>query len=138
LRTPAADGPPTFYLHDGNAVIAGVPGREEKLSWSVTDWTPNRYAVRVVAPSDGYLLNLDNYNRYWKVRVDGQRQGILRANFTMQAIKLPKGEHIVEWRYDPLPFKLGWLAFYAVFAGVLIAFAYSGLPNPPPAEHPHA
>jgi hypothetical protein len=129
LRAPRADGPPTVYLHDESAIVADIPGREEKLSWSVIGWTPDQYSVRVVAPSDGYLLNLGNYNRYWKAYVDGRRQDILRANFTMQAIKLAKGEHIVEWRYDPLPFKLGWLAFYAVFAAVSIAFAFSGLPR---------
>jgi hypothetical protein len=128
LKVKPADGPPTIYLHDRNAVLPNVDGREEKLSWSVVDWTPNHYAVRVVAPSDGYLLNLDNYSRYWKARVDGNSQDILRANFTMQAIKLAKGEHVVEWRYDPLALKLGWLAFYALFAATLIGFAFSGLP----------
>jgi hypothetical protein len=132
LRAKAADGPPTIYLHDRNAVLPNVDGHEEKLSWSVTKWTPNYYAVRVVAPSDGYLLNLGNYNPYWKARVDGQAEGILRANFTMQAIKLAKGEHIVEWRYAPLPLELGWFAFYALFAVVLIAFAYSRLPHSRP------
>jgi uncharacterized membrane protein YfhO len=113
-------------LHDKNAVASDVPGRQEALSWSIVDWTPNHYTARVVAPSDGYLLNLENYNRYWKVRVDGKSQDILRANFTMQAIRLAKGEHIVEWRYDPLGFKLGWLAFYVVFFAVLIVFVLLG------------
>ena len=110
LKPKISDGPPTFYVHDKNAVLPDVPGREEKFSWSVSEWTPNSYTVRVIAPSDGYLLNLENYSRYWKVRVDGKPEDILRANFTMKAIRLAKGEHIVEWRYDPLPLKVGWLA----------------------------
>jgi hypothetical protein len=121
-----------IYMHDKNAVLPNVPGREERFSRSVVEWTPNRYVVRVVAPSDGYLLNLENYNRYWKARVDGRPEDILRANFTMKAIKLAEGEHIVEWRYDPVPLKLGWLAFYVVFAAVLIAFPSSGLRDHPP------
>jgi hypothetical protein len=132
LQPPISDGPPTFYVHDPNAVLPGVAGREEKLAWSVVEWTPNRYVVRVAGPSDGYLLNLENYNRNWKARVDGKAEEILRANFTMKAIKLAKGEHIVEWRYDPVPLKLGWLAFYVVFAAVLIAFPFSGLRDHPP------
>lgn len=122
LRT----APSTIYLHDQNAIAPDVPGEEEKLSWSVMEWTPNHYTVRLIAPSDGYLLNLDNYNRYWKAFVDGKRQGILRANFTMQAIKLLKGEHVVEMRYDPVFLKLGWLTFYVMFAVVLVAFACFG------------
>jgi hypothetical protein len=121
--------PRTAYLHDQNAVFPNVAGEEQRLSWSVIEWTPNHYAVRVIAPSDGYLLNLENYNRYWKARVDEKPENILRANFTMQAIKLTKGEHFVEWRYDPLPLKIAWLGFYIVFAAVLIAFTCSGWPR---------
>lgn len=130
LQAPLTDGPATFYLHDKDAILPDVPGREEKLPWSVVKWTPNHYTVRVVAPSDGYLLNLGNDNSYWKAYVDGKWQRILRANFTMQAILLTKGEHVVEWRYDPLPFKLGWLAFYLVLVAMLAMFAFSGLRSP--------
>jgi hypothetical protein len=136
LRGGTADGPPTIYLHDKNAVASDVPGREEALSWSIVGWTPNHYTARVVAPSDGYLLNLENYSPYWKVRVDGKSQDILRANFTMQAIKLAKGEHIVEWRYDPLRFKLGWLAFYVLFFAVLIVFVRLGASRNRPVGSP--
>src|SRR5262249_41158276 len=102
---PPADGPSTIYLHDQNAILPNVPGREEKMSWSVLDWTPNHYSMRVSVPEDGYLLNLQNYNRYWKARVDGQPETIMPANFSLQAIKISRGEHIVAWSYDPLPFK---------------------------------
>ena len=57
LRPRTSDGPPTFYVHDKNAVLPNVAGRVRKLSWSVVEWTPNRYVVRVVAPSDGYLIS---------------------------------------------------------------------------------
>jgi hypothetical protein len=120
-------GPPTIYLHDKNAILPNIAAAEEKLSWSVVEWTPNHYVVRVIAPSDGYLLNLDNYNRHWKVRVDGRSVDILRANFTMQAIKLAKGDHLVEWRYDPLALKLGWLAFYLLLAAALVVAGCFGL-----------
>lgn len=130
---PAKDGPPTFYVHDQKAELANIVGREEKLTWSVAEWTPNHYTVRVSAPSDGYILNLENYNRYWKAYVDGVSVDILRANFTMQAIKLTKGDHLVSWRYMPLPFELGWVLFYLAFAGAWVAFRYSSasLVSPP-------
>lgn len=133
---PAADGPPTIYLHDEKAILANVPGREEKISWSVIDWTPNHYSVRVSAPADGYLVNLQNYNRYWNARVDGKTETILPANFALQAIKISRGDHTITWSYDPLPLKLGWLLFYAALLGVLASFwrNYSALPTLPPSR----
>ena len=133
---PAADGPPTIYLHDEKAILPDVPGREEKISWSVIDWTPNHYSVRISAPADGYLLNLQNYNRYWNARVDGKTETILPANFALQAIKISRGDHTITWSYDPLPLKLVWLLFYVALLGVLAIFwrNYSALPTLPPSR----
>jgi hypothetical protein len=130
---PAADGPPTFYLHDQAAIVPDVPGREEKMSWSVLDWTPNHYSVHVSVPQDGYVLNLQNFNRYWEARVDGQVEPIMRANFALQAIKISRGEHVIAWSYNPFPFKLAWLAFYLAFAAMMVNLARvsSKLPNIP-------
>ena len=122
---PAAGGPPTFYVHDPAAVLPNRRGHEEKLSWAVTDWSPNHYSLEVLAPSDGYLLNLENYNRYWRAFVDGKPARIWRANFTMQAIRLNQGDHKVEWRYRPWPFEVGWSLFYLVFAIVLAGFKFN-------------
>jgi hypothetical protein len=124
LRATPHAGPPTIYLHDPRAILPETPAREEKITWRVTDWTPNRYVVHLTAPTDGYLLNLDNFSRYWKARVDGRPVDILRANFALQAIKLAKGAHVIEWSYDPIPFKVGWLVYYITLGAVLIAFAY--------------
>ena len=37
----------------------------------------------------------------------GQAAELLRANYLMRAVFVPAGEHLVEFRYDPLSFKLG-------------------------------
>jgi uncharacterized membrane protein YfhO len=85
-------------------------------------------------PQDGYLLNLQNYSRYWKASVDGRTETIMPADFAFQAIKLSRGEHVVDWSYDPVPFKLAWLLFYVAFAVVLLSLArnFSKLPDLPP------
>jgi uncharacterized membrane protein YfhO len=62
------------------------------------------------------MISNDNYDRFWTATVDGQRVPVYRANYTYKAIRLPAGEHVVEWRYNPWPVKAMWIWFYAVLA----------------------
>jgi hypothetical protein len=65
------------------------------------------------------MISNDNYDRFWTATVDDTPVTVYRANYTYKAIRLPAGNHIVEWRYNPWPVKVMWLWFYMT----LIAFA---------------
>src|SRR3989344_2179271 len=56
---------------------------------------------------DGILLLADTYYPGWKAYVDGQETKIYPANVNQRAIEFPKGEHKVEFVYDPESFKIG-------------------------------
>jgi uncharacterized membrane protein YfhO len=62
------------------------------------------------------MVSNDNYDRFWTATVDGSRVPVYRANYTYKAIRVPAGEHVVEWRYSPWPVKVMWLWFYATLA----------------------
>jgi len=76
------------------------------------------------------LLITDNYSRGWQVRSlkpGAQKEyEILPANYTLMAIPLAAGEHLLRVAYRPLPFVIGawvsaiaWLGF-----GGLIGFVF--------------
>ena len=108
----------SFYIHDEAAITKpGSEGREIKdVPVSILRFSPNLVAVRVTAPSEMFMLANDNYDRFWTATVDGARVPIYRANYTYKAIRVPTGEHVVEWRYNPWPVKVMWLWFYATLA----------------------
>ncbi len=108
----------SFYIHDENAK-AGLTGNGKPLKdvpVTILGFSPNDVRVRVNAPSDLFMVSNDNYDRFWTATVDGSRVPIYRANYTYKAIRLPAGEHVVEWRYNPWPVKVMWLWFYATLA----------------------
>jgi hypothetical protein len=109
---------PAFYIHDQAAKV-GLAGEGRILKdvpVTILSFTANGVRARVNAPSDFLMVSNDNYDRFWTATVDGSRVPVYRANYTYRAIRLPEGEHIVQWRYDPWPVKAMWLWFYAVLA----------------------
>jgi uncharacterized membrane protein YfhO len=55
----------------------------------------------------GILVLADAYYPGWKAYVDGKEVSIMRANHFFRALVLSEGNHLVEFKYDPLSFKIG-------------------------------
>jgi hypothetical protein len=105
----------SFYIHDEGAK-AGLVGEGKPLKdvpLTILAFSPNTVRVSVNAPSDLFMVSNDNYDRFWTATVDSAPVPIYRATYTYKAIRVPAGEHVVEWRYNPWPVKLMWLWFYA-------------------------
>jgi hypothetical protein len=74
-------------------------------------------------PKDGHMMSLDNFDRFWSVRIDGQGAKVMRANYTFKSVYVPGGNHVVEWIYNPYPVKIAWACFYLMlllFIGHLV------------------
>ncbi len=121
VEAPAKPGD-FFYLHDEKVAAAhGAPGTPIAAETHIDAWTLNHVRVSVSMPADGFMVDYDNYNRFFRAKIDGHDAPILRANFTYKALELPAGQHTVEWIYDPWPVKYAWAGLYVVF------FAYLGI-----------
>lgn len=47
------------------------------------------------------------YNKGWNAFVDGKPAPYLRANYVLRAMVLPAGEHTIEFKFEPVMFKVG-------------------------------
>ena len=121
-HVPPPDPTTTFYIHDETA-LAGLSATARKLeaNWVLTKFTPNSVHATIDMPEPGFVLHLDNFDRFWKARVNGASVDVYPANFTFKALKLPAGRSLVALEYDPYPIKWGWAAYYLSFIGLLAA-----------------
>ena len=67
--------------------------------------------AQVATDENGYLFLGDAYYPGWKAYLDGHPTELYRANIAFRAVFVPKGEHIVSFRYEPA----------SVFAGAVIS-----------------
>jgi Bacterial membrane protein YfhO len=68
-----------------------------------------RVTIETETSNDGILVLLDSYYPGWKAYVDGFETPIARANHFYRAVAVPRGRHLVEFKYEPLSFKIGLL-----------------------------
>ena len=79
-----------------------------------------RIGVRAVA--DSYLVLADSWYPGWVATVDGVEVPIERANILFRAVRVPAGEHTVEFRYEPRSLLTGAFVSAASIVATLILF----------------
>ena len=65
----------------------------------IVQYTDRNITIKASAALDGYLVLSDCYYPGWKCYLDGHRIDILKADYILRAIHLPRGEHNIEFRY---------------------------------------
>ena len=106
------ESPPRLPLNGGTAGEA-----------SVTKYEQNRIAVDVRASNNALLILGEKYYRWWTAEIDGKPTEVVPVNHVLRGVYVPAGAHKVEFRFDPLPFKIGkylTLASFVLFAWMLV------------------
>lgn len=73
----------------------------------VVDYTPNHVRVRADVKAPAVLVVSDAYADGWQVAVDGRPAPLLRANYALRGVWLPRGIHEVTFTYRPRSFLIG-------------------------------
>jgi len=79
----------------------------ERSRADILEYGPNRVLASAEMSEDGFLVLGDVYYPGWRALVDGEVSRIYRANYALRAVQLTKGEHVVEFLFEPLSFKIG-------------------------------
>lgn len=66
-----------------------------------------RVRLHAEAKRDCALVLADGYYPGWNAYVDGRRAEIFPAYYAFRGVLLPVGTHTVEFRYEPLSFRIG-------------------------------
>jgi hypothetical protein len=109
---------------DANATV--VPAR-------FLSYDPKRIVIETDAATSTVLLLNDKHHPAWKVTVDRQAAKLLRANYLMRGVHLPRGKHKVEFRFEPEQGSIK-VSFAGFGLGALAFLALLFLPKPPPVE----
>jgi hypothetical protein len=89
----------------------------------IVEYQPDKVSVNVRAEKPCLLVLSDLYYPGWNVRVNGQKQPILRTDYLLRGVSVPKGESSVEFSYKPVSFQLG-LSLTFLTIGILFSILF--------------
>jgi hypothetical protein len=73
----------------------------------ISEKSLNRVLIQAELSAAGLLVLGDAYYPGWKAYVDGKETEIYRTNHVMRGVLVPEGNHVVDFRYEPLSFMAG-------------------------------
>lgn len=83
-----------------------------------------RVVVSASARRRSLLVLTDVHYPGWKATVDGRAADIERVDYLLRGVVIPAGDHRVEFRYEPLSWRIGWIvSCVAVVALIAVAIA---------------
>jgi len=92
--------PPTWWT-----TTHSVPSASEYSR--ITHYEPNMLTVETESQTPAILILTDAYDAGWNAYVDGIRQRIYQTDYILRGVFLQAGHHIVEFRYEPIGFRIG-------------------------------
>jgi Bacterial membrane protein YfhO len=108
--------------------VAGLPqvasgGATAAGSATITRYKPERIVIRARSSGQGMLVLGDNYFPGWKAEVDGKPADIERVDYLFRGVRIGPGAHTIEFRYQPLSFRLGWIVSLLSLLGLAAVVA---------------
>jgi len=86
----------------------------------IVRYDPARIGLETTNPGEGFLAVGEIYYDGWKAYVDGAETHIFLADYVLRGIRVPAGNHHVEFLYRPRSFLLGAIGFAFGIAVLLI------------------
>jgi hypothetical protein len=99
------------------------PGGGEPGQVIPVEDSPGRYVMRTRADGPRQLVLTETYHPEWRCRIDQQVVPVHLTDYTFMSVRVPAGEHLVEWWYEPTTFRQGLVVTVLGCAGVVGAGA---------------
>jgi hypothetical protein len=95
------------------------PGKFKEAT--ITSYQPHRVKLSIQLDDPGFLVLGDIWAPGWRAYDYGIEKQVFKANYALRSIFLEKGEHRIEFIYDPLSYRIGKMISLLTF---LLLFAY--------------
>jgi len=108
---------PPIPMGNTSARVGGSPGDVR-----VVKYQAERIDLEATPKTNCMLVLGEKYYQGWRATVDGKATEIYPVDHVLRGIYLTPGKHVVDFRFDPTPFKVGkalTLTSFAIFALML-------------------
>jgi hypothetical protein len=87
-------------------------------------YSPNSIKVNITLEDPGFLVLSEIYYNGWKAYDDGKELKIMKGDYIFRTVYLQKGSHLVEFRYEPLSYKIGLIITLTSIVSVIVLLIF--------------
>jgi hypothetical protein len=88
----------------------------------ILSYESQKVVIKANLSQPGVLMLNDTCYPGWKAYVDGRKAKVLNTNYLFRGVLLEEGQHTVEFRYEPVSFRLGLLISAISLAAMMALF----------------
>jgi len=82
--------------------------KDESATIILTSYAPNKLIYKSKAQTDQLAVFSEiYYGKGWNAYIEGKPAPHMRANYVLRAMKIPAGEHTIEFKFEPSIWKIG-------------------------------
>ena len=75
---------------------------------NLLEYRPNYLKYNSESVNEGIAIFSEiYYDKGWNAYINGEKKSHFRANYVLRGMKIPSGNHIVEFKFEPLTYKIG-------------------------------
>ena len=117
------------------------PVKDSVATIAISKHDPNYLVYEAYTPKDAFAVFAETYYKEgWKAFIDGNQTEIYEVNYLLRGIKVPKGEHTIEFKFEPEVVQTGSIislsSFIVLFILLMMAlfFTFKETKNSNPQE----
>ncbi len=91
----------------------------------INHYSSGKIKITTKALADKVLILSDTYSPYWKATIDQKPSPILKANYGLRGLYVPKGGHQIDFIFHFFPFYYGLVITLVSLSGVILLTLYT-------------
>jgi hypothetical protein len=107
-------------------VPAGTGNPEAAGEARIVRDEPEHVTIEADATAPGVLVLADTWFPGWTATVDGRDAEIAKVDYVHRGVPLTAGRHVVDFRYRPLSWTIGWITSLLTLLGLAAALVVGG------------
>lgn len=114
----------TAIIHQefNNYINNFKPQRDSASTIQLTSYEPNHLTYQSNAGNEQLAVFSEVWygpNKGWQAYIDGKPVEHIRANYVLRAMRIPAGQHKIEFIFDPKTYKTG-VALSTIFSSIIV------------------
>ncbi len=117
----------TAIIHqEFNDYLAGA-NFQKNGTITLTSYAPNKLTYQTNTTSDQLAVFSEIWygpDKGWQAYIDGEPVDHIRANYALRAMKVPAGQHTIEFKFDPKAYSIGKMITLVFSLAILAGFLW--------------